>query len=254
MSDEDRTTELLDPAAGYRLWASSYPPHAHNPLMRAEERGLLSLLPENLRGKCVLDAGCGTGRYLLHALRRGARWVAGVDQSPEMLERAILELSAQGVGVALAGGSHAPAAIAAQDTGLQTLLLQASLNALPLPDRWFDHSICALSLGHLSVLRPALAELRRVTKLDGSILCSDFHPIGHTQGWQRTFKYHGRRFAIHHVTHSSGDWQRACSDLGLSIETVLEPRLDPADIPGDASFDTAALSLPVVVVYRLLIK
>ena len=253
MSDGNDAAKLLDPAAGYRLWASSYPPHAHNPLMRAEERALLSLLPDNLSGKRVLDAGCGTGRYLLHALRRGARRVVGVDQSPEMLDRAIVELRARGDAVALADGSTAAAAVATQDTGPRTLLLQATLTALPLPDRCSDHSICALSLGHLSALRPALAELRRVTKPGGTILCSDFHPIGHTLGWQRTFKYHGRRFAVRHVTHTADDWQQACSVAGLSIETVLEPLLDPKDIPADASFDSAARSLPVVVVYRLVV-
>ena len=78
----------LTPAAAYALWAASYPPHAHNPLMQAEERAMLALLPADLRGRAVLDAGCGSGRYLLHALRRNARRVLGVDLSAEMLARA----------------------------------------------------------------------------------------------------------------------------------------------------------------------
>src|SRR5215216_2160507 len=78
----------LAPAAAYALWAASYPPYAHNPLMLAEERAMLALLPSDLRGRAVLDAGCGSGRYLLHALRRGARRVVGVDLSSEMLAQA----------------------------------------------------------------------------------------------------------------------------------------------------------------------
>jgi len=81
-------TPILAPAAAYALWAASYPPHAHNPLMLAEERAMLALLPADLRGRAVLDAGCGSGRYLLHAHRRGARRVLGVDLSAEMLAQA----------------------------------------------------------------------------------------------------------------------------------------------------------------------
>src|SRR5215216_2599278 len=79
---------MLEPSAAYALWAASYPPHAHNPLMLAEERAMLALLPADLRGQAVLDAGCGSGRYLLHALRRNARRGLGVDLSAEMLARA----------------------------------------------------------------------------------------------------------------------------------------------------------------------
>jgi len=32
---------------------------------------------------------------------------------------------------------------------------------------------------------------------------------------------------------------------------VLEPRLDPADIPADAHFDPAALNVPVAIVFEL---
>ena len=47
----DRTTApVLDPIAAYALWADDYPPYAHNPLMQAEERAVLALLPDDLRG------------------------------------------------------------------------------------------------------------------------------------------------------------------------------------------------------------
>ena len=89
---EGMAVSVLDPVSAYALWAAEYPPFAHNPLMRAEERALLSLLPSDLRGLAVLDAGCGSGRYLRHARQRGARAVVGVDLSAEMLARARAEL------------------------------------------------------------------------------------------------------------------------------------------------------------------
>jgi len=48
---------------------------------------LLSWLPQDLRGKRVLDAGCGTGALALEAARRGASVVA-IDLSPTLVDLA----------------------------------------------------------------------------------------------------------------------------------------------------------------------
>jgi malonyl-CoA O-methyltransferase len=37
----------------------------------------------------------------------------------------------------------------------------------------------------------------------------------------------------------------------LAIEQVLEPMLDPADIPPDAHFDRVAMEVPVALVFQL---
>lgn len=56
---------------------------------RDEMRGtLLSWLPENLSGRRILDAGCGTGALALEAARRGAEVVA-IDLSPTLIELAV---------------------------------------------------------------------------------------------------------------------------------------------------------------------
>ena len=221
---------ILPPAEAYALWASSYPAHAHNPLMQAEERAMLGLLPDSLRGQAVLDAGCGSGRYILHALQRGATRVTGVDLSPEMLARARAEL----------GGARA-----------DVQLRQGSLTALPVDDGWADLTICGLVVGHLENLAAALAELRRATRPGGTLLCSDVHPIGHALGWLRDFKAGDRHYAVRHTPHLYSDWHAACAASGLRIERVLEPMLDPADIPAGAHFDRTALEVPVALVFQL---
>src|SRR5271156_3883282 len=113
--------QTLNPAEAYALWAHSYPAHAHNPVMQAEERAMLGLMPAALQGQTVLDVGCGSGRYILHALQRGATRVSGVDLSPEMLQRAAAELSAL-----------------QPDAGVEVELIQGSLAALPVSDAFAD--------------------------------------------------------------------------------------------------------------------
>ncbi|CTP83449.1 biotin synthase [Xanthomonas translucens pv. arrhenatheri] len=223
---------ILDPFEAYALWAASYPAHAHNPVMQAEQRAMLALLPPALHGQRVLDAGCGSGRYLLHALQRHAAHATGVDLSPQMLGRAARELDAAGA-------------------GNRYTLREGSLDALPVAAAAADLSICALAVGHLPQLQPALAELHRATRPGGSVLCSDVHPIGHALGWKRDFKADGQRYAVRHTQHLYSHWHAACAALGLAIEAVREPMLDPADIPAGAHFDPAALQVPVALVLRL---
>src|SRR5262245_50436542 len=181
-------TPVLDPIAAYALWAANYPPRAHNPLMQAEERAMLSLLPGDLHGKSLLDAGCGSGRYLIHAIYRGARRLVGVDLSAEMLARAceVTGNRLQGIGELSSGDDPYPL------FPVPCSLIRASLDAIPLRDRWADITVCGLTIGHLADLRAPLAELGRVTGRGGAILCSDFHPIGHALGWRREFSVGGQ--------------------------------------------------------------
>ena len=48
---------------------------------------LLSWLPADLRGRRILDAGCGTGAFAIEAARRGAEVVA-IDLSPTRVDLA----------------------------------------------------------------------------------------------------------------------------------------------------------------------
>jgi malonyl-CoA O-methyltransferase len=223
---------MLEPVDAYALWAENYPARAHNPVMRTEERAMLALMPTTLVNQNVLDAGCGSGRYMLHAARRGATRLVGIDLSKEMLARARDEFD-----------RFAPDA--------EIELKQGTLTALPVADAWGDLSLCGLTVGHLDNLEQALTELHRTTRPGGTILCSDVHPIGHALGWSRDFNHGGQRYAVRHFPHRYGDWHATCARLGLMIEDVLEPMLDPADIPAGARFDPRALDNPVALVLRL---
>lgn len=49
---------------------------------------LLSWLPQDLSGRRILDAGCGTGALAVEAARRGAT-VVGIDVSPQLISIAV---------------------------------------------------------------------------------------------------------------------------------------------------------------------
>ena len=53
-------------------------------------------LGPNLRGKSVLDIGCGSGIYGIEAAKRGASYVLGIDIAPPMVNLARLKALEQG--------------------------------------------------------------------------------------------------------------------------------------------------------------
>jgi malonyl-CoA O-methyltransferase len=197
-----RAVVELPPGPAYALWAETYRPEPHNPLMLLEARAMRDLLPP-LAGRHVLDVACGTGRYLAELEAGGAARAVGADASHEMAARA-------------------------RATGY--LVVQADAASMPFPAAAFDLVICALAVGHMARLGPAIAEMARLLRPDGLLVCSDMHPAGAEAGWRRTFRAaDGRTYAVAHHVHRLEDHQRACADAGLVIEDTREPALDDAD-------------------------
>lgn len=189
----------LEPQAAYALWAPTYPPRAHNPLMALEQQTVLSLLPP-LDGLTVLDAGCGSGRYLRELQSLGVHAI-GVDLSPAMLSRA------------------------RQVSGR---IARGDICALPLASAAVDAIVCGLALSDVPKLEAALAELARVLRPGGCIVYSVVHPIGATQGWSRTFDVGRRSIAIDSYWHGVARHRKACLSAGLEVNAWQEPVLPEA--------------------------
>lgn len=116
----------------------------------------------DLRGRRVLDVGCGTGR-LAAALATDARArVWGIDENREM--------------VAVAR-SAVPAKVGVR---------QGVAERLPFRDGWFDRVTMSLVI-HLVRQSEALAEARRVVDSDGRIAIATFHPDHFTTYWLNPF-------------------------------------------------------------------
>lgn len=181
----------------YAQWAAAYPPAAHNPLMEAEEAAVRELLP-TVAGRRVLDAGCGTGRYLAILARAGAERLIGVDRSADMLIRV-----------------QVPA----------VRLLQGDVRRLPLVERTFDAVVSGLTLTDVDDLPAAIGEFARVLRPRGVLVYSTLHPSGAARGWARTFDTPAGRVAVPTTWHSLEAHVRACQEASLVVDARREPKL-----------------------------
>lgn len=188
----------LAPRDAYDAWAAVYPPAPHNALMAVEQAAVLALLPD-VRGRSVLDAGCGTGRYLAALAARGAGPLTGVDFSAAMLTR-----------VAVPGAAR----------------ILGDLTALPLATASMDVVVSGLALNDVAALELALAEMARVLAPGGTLVYSVIHPRGGPLGWRRTFPTPSGEAAVAGHWHPAGDHDRACTAAGLVVERREEPRVD----------------------------
>ncbi len=101
-------------------------------------------------GACVLDLGCGCGRTIGHLKRTRRFHLVGVDNDADMLLRA---------------GSN----------GVNVPLIQARAQALPFRGACLDAVICECVLSLLPGLNEVVAEIARVLRPGGFLLCSDLY-------------------------------------------------------------------------------
>ncbi|MCH4827125.1 class I SAM-dependent methyltransferase [Planococcus halocryophilus] len=118
-----------------------------------ERPTMMKLVPQELSGLHILDAGCTAGWYSEQFAQRGAR-VTAVDISPEMVNQTRMVL-----------GSNA-----------EVLCLDLE-EALPFNDESFDFIVSSLTLHYLKDWEATFKEFHRVLKPGASFLLSVHHPL-----------------------------------------------------------------------------
>lgn len=181
----------------------------------------LALLPD-VRGKAILDAGCGPGKYAEILLAQGAA-VTGFDISPNMVRLAQERNNGQGY-------------FFVHDLAMpfDTLATES-----------FDVVLCALALHYVSDWTVTVREFCRVLKPQGTLVLSLEHPF-----FDYTYYKSTRYFEVEHVTSTwkgfgkpidINSFRRPLSecllpltDNGFFIDKIIEPkptaefeRLDP---------------------------
>jgi malonyl-CoA O-methyltransferase len=176
-------------------------------LLHAEQQAVYLLLQGmHLAGKSILDAGCGTGRYLQLLREFKPRTLAGVDFAPSMLRVAKTKFSDSAV-----------------------FLIGGRIDAIPFADNSFDFVLNALALDHLSDLHGGVSELTRVLSTGGKLIISLFHPNAKKLGWQRTFRPRpgkGHLYAAEYYGHDTSTYRTEFENCGLEVELAIEPVID----------------------------
>ena len=112
----------------------------------------------DLRGRRVLDCGCGTGRLSQALAESTASKVWGVDPEPEMLR------------------------VAAENVPDSVGLKEGRAEDLPFRDGWFERAVLWL-VCHLVDRPAAFGELRRVLAHDGRLVVVTFDPAHFGSFW-----------------------------------------------------------------------
>jgi SAM-dependent methyltransferase len=219
VNDAERSARDYDAMAAQ--YAAENAQSAHNAYY--ERPATLALLGD-VRGRRVLDAGCGAGALTAALAARGAV-VTGFDISPAML------------------------GLARQALGGRAELLIGDLSG-PLsfaPDGSFDVVVASLVLHYVRDWEPVLSEFRRVLRPEGAVVFSTHHPA---MDWQ--LHSPADYFAVSHVTETwemgSGEyevsfWRRPLTAMCEAIASagfVIERLVEPAPLPELADRDPAA--------------
>ncbi len=141
---------LSFPAEAFDSWAEVYDAQP-NPLLSLEQRVLGPRLGD-VRGLDILDAGCGTGRWLQQLADRFPRSLIGVDISPAMLH------------------------FAANKLDHNCDLRLGSCTALPVRDASADVVLSSFVISYLDDLETFAREIDRVARPGATIFLTDMHP------------------------------------------------------------------------------
>jgi SAM-dependent methyltransferase len=207
----------------HRLWASVYDV-LPNPLLALEMR-LLAPLIGSVDGKLVLDAGCGTGRWMEWLTARGAN-VVGIDICMEMV---------------LTGR---------EKRGVSGRAALGDIRKIPLKNNAVDLALCSFAIAYPPATCAAMLELGRVAR---QLIVTDLHPEAVRQGWKRSFRAGGKSVELTHNKYSLAELDEAAELAGLTPRWRVDgcfgtPELQFFEKAGREAVFEAARQVPAVVI------
>jgi cytosine/adenosine deaminase-related metal-dependent hydrolase/ubiquinone/menaquinone biosynthesis C-methylase UbiE len=195
------TTMMAAPSGVFDTWAQVYDEQP-NPLLTLEQRFLSRMLPD-AGGLDVLDAGCGTGRWLQLLATQHPASLVGVDTSPEMLQRASAKL------------------------GNASTLRLGSCVALPVQNSTIDLVLASFVLSYLDDVESFARELHRITRPGATVFVTDMHPgTALSCNWKRAFNANGIEEQLPAHSHSLQQVTEILRACGFDVLVSIEPGFD----------------------------
>lgn len=175
-------------------------------------------LAGDVRGRDVLDIGCGEGRFCRMLRERGAQAV-GIDPTTPLID-------------------------AARERDPAGTYLQATAEALPFEEARFDLAVMYLTLIDIPDFRAAIREATRVLRPGGRLLIANLQSFVTTRcpAWhrnekgeklhvaveeyftERAVRMHWGKIDIQNYHRPLQSYMTAFLDSGLSLTDFLEPR------------------------------
>ncbi|HEY3930537.1 MAG TPA: methyltransferase domain-containing protein [Candidatus Koribacter sp.] len=198
-----------------------------NPVLALEERFLSPMLRE-VRGRDVLDVGCGTGRWLRTLRALEPRRLTGVDPSQQMLRQARTRLAGA------------------------VVLQRGRAEAIPVGNATADVVLSSFALSYGDSLEEIVREFDRVARPDAAIFVSDLHPVTAQQlQWKRTFTADSETVEMRAKTHEWALIDREFARRGWRAAIYLELPFGEEERPifersGKLPAFSAAENLPAI--------
>lgn len=205
----------------------------------------LSLIPEDLSGKNILDAGCGSGLYAREMAKRGAK-VLAVDISQTMID------------------------IAQKETPKSDDIIYqvGNICELKAQSQSLDLIICNYVLENISDISSAFREFKRILKPGASCIYSISHPLRGTAE-KESFEGHeiwklknyfdrgvrisdfGQGMRVKKYKRTLSDYLNAAIDQGFAIQHMIEPQPIPAGEKSDPIAYEMAMRLPQLLLLKM---
>ncbi|HBY99889.1 MAG TPA: hypothetical protein DEO84_01085 [candidate division Zixibacteria bacterium] len=173
------------------------------------------LLKKELKGKRVLDLGCGSGIFARRLVAKGAK-VVGIDNSQTMIKLAIPRLPS-------------------------VKFVTGDARKLPFQNEVYDIIVSNLFIHYTKDLLPLFREINRVLEVNGEFVFSFHHPMAEVTRY-RTIKeriaaellpyYHqdsykwkmAKRMVLISYHHTFEDIFKALNKSGFMVAELAEPR------------------------------
>jgi len=187
----------------YDIWAENYDAQPGNLMLDLDEILFAKLLGRlSLDHKSVADIGCGTGRHWSKIFDQNPTNLTGFDVSPGMLNK-------------LTDKFPEAKTYVITDNRFEDIA-----------NHTYDTILSTLTVAHIEDLEEALQTWCRITKPDGDMIITDFHPNALAAAGKRTFRHGDKHIAVQNFVHSIDVIKQVLLRNGFKVIAHEEIKVD----------------------------
>jgi len=197
------TIENKGVVEAYDIWAENYDAQPGNLMLDLDEILFTKLLGGlSLENKTVVDIGCGTGRHWAKIFQQSPASLTGFDVSPAMLEKLTTKFPEAKTYVIM-------------DNHFEDIA-----------DDTYDVILSTLTVAHIKDIESALKTWCRITKQQGDMIITDFHPNALASGGRRTFRHGDKHIAVQNFVHTTDSIKHILLKEGFTAIAHQEIKVD----------------------------